>query len=256
MNYKLSVRTKLFKTLLLLFLLPVILFCQTNDSIKMKDSPKIKDSTKTGKFEIGISFSPDYSYRTLKTDASNQLIKDTRDTLESAKFGYSAGINVAYHFNKKLVIEAGLLFSDKGEKTKKVAFVDVPQGQDPIYYSYKYNYYYLDIPLKADYYILTGKLKLYVTAGVSGNIFLIQKTTELQGHNNSDYQKTTSTFNPGFNRLNIAVIAGAGINLKMSDKLNLKLEPIYRRSITSVINAPVKTYLYSAGINIGIYYKL
>ncbi len=255
MSYKLVMR----KFCLILFMcLPFVLFSQTADTVKPNVLPKIKDTTKTHKFEIGFSFSPEYSYRTLKAngDEQSQLVKQSRDTMEIAKFGFTGGVNVAYRINKNIVVETGILFADKGEKTKKMSFSETAPGQSPIYITYKYNDYYLDIPIKANYYIQTGKLKLYVTAGVSANIFLTQKTTILQGHSNSDYEKTTFKVNPGFNRFNLAVLAGAGLNLKMTEKMNLKVEPVYTRCITSIINAPVKAYFYSAGVNIGIYYKL
>ena len=236
--------------LFLLILLPYVLLSNTIDSTKSVDS------TKNRKWEIGFSFSPDYSYRTLKSDADNQSLKEMRDTLEIPKFGFTTGINVVYHFNDRIVLETGLLFSDKGEKTKKTSFENVPSSQLPIYYTYKYHYLYLDIPLKVDYYLLTGKLKLFVTAGVSGNIFINQKTTLLQGHDNGDIQKNTTTFNPGFNRFNLAMIAGLGINYKLSSRMNLKVEPVYRRSLTSIANTPIKSYLYSTGLNMGISFKL
>ncbi len=261
-------------------LFPIVLLSQTNDSIKTIDtaktivpsviadvpkpvgtiktkvSAKTMDTTKTSKFEIGCSVSPGYGYRKLKADAESNDIKQIRDTLEVARFGYTAGINVKYRFNNKIGIETGILYSDKGEKTKRTSFEDVPSGQKVIYYTYKYHYHYLDIPLKVNYYFFTGKVKLYVTAGISTNIFINKKTTLLKGHDKTDWEKTNSKTTTGFNRFNFALLAGAGINYKISDKLNLKAEPMYSRSLTSIINAPVKEYLYSYGLSIGIYRKL
>jgi opacity protein-like surface antigen len=236
--------------------LPFVLLSQTNDTIKTKVSPQKTDTLRKGKFEIGISFSPDYTYRKLKSDAQSKDIADIRDTMETAKFGYTAGLNLAYHINKRFVIETGLLFSDKGEKTKKVSFTNVPSGQLPIYYTYKYHYLYLDVPLKVDYYILTGKFKFYATAGVSGNIFLTQKTTLIQGHDNGDSESTVSTNSSGFNRINFAVLAGIGLDYPISNKLKLQIEPVYRLSVTSIVDAPIKSYLYSAGVNFGLYFNL
>jgi len=60
----------------------------------------------------------------------------------------------------------------------------------------------------------------------------------------------------GLSRINFAVVAGLGINYDLTSRLTFRVEPTYRRSITSIINAPIKGYLYSAGINTGIYFKL
>ena len=229
----------------LLAFLPLTLFCANSDS------------TKTRKIEIGITYSPDYCYRTLKPDASSKWITDIRDTLEIPKLGYTLGANVVYHLNKKISIESGLLFSDKGDKTKKYVLENSPTGELPINNTFIYHYFYLDIPLKANYYILTGKVKLFLTAGISTNVFLTKKEISILGYSNMDTKKNSSTVNSEYSRFNFAVIAGFGMNCKMANKLNLKLEPIYRRSITSITsNTPIKEYLYSIGLNVGIYYNL
>ncbi len=242
--------------ILLLLFLPFVSLSQTNDTIKTKSNNAKTDTLRKGEFEIGILFSPDYDFRKLKSDASSQAITDIRDTMETAKFGFTAGLNLAYHINKRLVMETGLLFSDRGEKTKKVSFTNVPSGQLPIYFTYKYHYLYLDIPLKVDYYILTGKLKLYATAGASGNVFLMQKTTLLKGNDNGNTEKTSFASNSGFNRISVSILAGLGLDYSISNIIKLQIEPMYRRSLTSIVDAPVKSFLYSAGINFGLYYNL
>jgi hypothetical protein len=190
----------------------------------------------------------------LKPDEDSKWIADIRDTLEIAKFGYSVGANFVYKINKKIDVETGILFSDQGERTKKYALEDVPSGQEPVMYSFNFHHYYLNVPLKANYYILTGKLKFYVTAGISANVFLSQKVTSITSFGNSD-SRTTSKNNSGFSRINLAVLAGCGIKYPINSKANLKIEPVYMRSVTSIINAPVKSYLYSFGMNIGIFYN-
>ncbi len=230
-------------------------FSQTKDSLIAIKTIKITDTSKVHKWELGGSFSPEYSYRTLKADESGQTIKEIRDTLEVPKLGYTVGLNLLYHVNKRLAIETGILLSDKGEKTKKTSYSDVPAGQKIMYYTYKYNYYYLCVPIKANYSITTGKLSLYATAGIAANIFLTQKTRLITGHDSKDWERNTTQTKSGFNTVNFAMMAGLGLHYKLNDQINLKLEPIYTRSFTSVINAPVKSYLYSAGVNFGIYRK-
>src|SRR4051812_48865989 len=94
--------------LVLLTFLPLITLCQTSDTTKSK------------KISIGVMYSPDYCYRTLKPDASeiSKAIVETRDNFEIPKFGFTTGLSFIYQLNKKLSLETGLQFSDKGEKTK------------------------------------------------------------------------------------------------------------------------------------------
>ena len=210
------------------------LYCQSTDSLKLK------------KHHIGISFSPDYSFRILKSDANTTFIKNTLDTLEVAKLGYTTGLNYTYSFSKKISIATGFLLSNKGEKTKKT-FSSVPAK-----FNYNNQYYYIDIPIKANYYLIHKKVKLFVTAGLSTNVFLVQKTSQITGYTNDDvknnfYNKTD------ISAINFVMLAGFGIDCPLYKSWSFKLEPLYRRSVTPTTNTAVKKYLYSVGLNVGFY---
>ena len=239
---------KIYTILLILF--PFVMLGNSLDSLTQSI-----DSLKEIKITIGISASPDYCFRKLKPDDDSKWISDIRDTLEIAKLGYTVGANVEYKINKKIKVVSGILFSDCGERTKKYSLVSVPAGQDPIMYSYNFHYYYLNIPLKVDYYLLTRKLKFYVAAGISANVFLNQKVTSITTYGNSD-TKVNSKVDPGFSRLNLAVSAGCGMRYPINKNTDLMIEPVYRRSVTSIIKAPGKGYLYSFGMNIGMFFNL
>src|SRR5688500_6533942 len=72
------------------------------------------------KYDIGFTFSPDYSFRVLKTNFSGDTwVKDTYDTIEVSKYSFTTGLNFIFHVNKHFFIGTGLLLSDKGEKTKE-----------------------------------------------------------------------------------------------------------------------------------------
>lgn len=80
-------------------------------------------TTKARKFFIGANFSPDYCYRVLTQNDNNisnnswTRAKNILDSIEIAKFGYTAGIVLGYQFNVLIGIETGIQFSNKGYKT-------------------------------------------------------------------------------------------------------------------------------------------
>ncbi|HZY25308.1 MAG TPA: outer membrane beta-barrel protein [Bacteroidales bacterium] len=235
--------------LTLLTLIPLTLFCQNPATPKKVE------------FSIGLTFSPDYCYRTLKTDGSIAIYKwaaESRDTFEIPKFGYTTGLNFAVKFNKRFSLETGLLFSDKGEKTKRLSDLHAikPDSTMPTAVTFIYRYIYIDIPIKVNFYILTKRAKLFVMAGISPNIFLSQKTTSIieyrDGHKNTD----NSWHHEGYTIIDLTVIAGLGFSYDLSNKLSFSLEPTYRRSITPINDGGIRSYLYSIGLTTGLYYKL
>jgi opacity protein-like surface antigen len=229
---------------LLFTLLPIALLSNANDS------------THTRKIIIGINFSPDYNYRKLKADEASQSIATYRDTIEIAKNGYTTGLSLNYRLHKKTAIEVGLLFSDKGEKTKKYLLDNSPNGKLPIYNTFVYHYYYLDIPIRANFYFTKGKLQLYATAGVSANIFLTKQTTSILEYSYKSSEKTKSYDTKDISKLNFALLAGIGVNYLFKKNIAFKIEPLYRRSINAISPSPIKEYFYSFGINFGVSIQL
>jgi hypothetical protein len=236
---------KIFKSILFL-LLPVSVFCHERDSVR------------ANKFQFGIIYSPEYCYRTLKTNAENNWIKEAADDLEIPKFGCSAGVGFGCKLFNKLMFEAEVLYADKGSKSKKNTFENnisiAASGKMPYKSNLVYHYQYIDVPLKLNYYLVNKKINFFVSAGVSVNIFLNQQTETLIEFKDGSSKKFKSSSTAGADNISLTALAGLGINYDFSDRCILKLEPVFKHSITPLANTPLKNYLYSMGINIGIAY--
>jgi len=116
-----------------------------------------------------------------------------------------------------------------------------------------YQFYYLDIPIKVNYFILTGRVKLFASAGFSANIFLDEREkVSFENPESTEIIKSDAEFSA----LSVAVILGAGIDYTINNKLNLRIEPVFRHAIIPLLDAPIKEYHYSIGANFGLYYTL
>ena len=231
-----------------LALLPLALFGQSSDPVRVK------------RFAIGLNYSPDYSYRTLKPTEQSKWIADSRDTIEIPKYGYTAGLNFLFRLNKKLTLETGLQYSNKGEKTKTrtLGILDPNSPQSPtntIEVTFVYSYNYLDIPIKANYYLINQKFKLFLSGGISSNLFLSSTSKSTISFAPGNSSTNTSKSSTKYSSVNFALLAGFGIEHQLNSRFSLRLEPIYRRSIIPIIDAPIRGYLYSAGMNFGFYYN-
>lgn len=48
----------------------------------------------------------------------------------------------------------------------------------------------------------------------------------------------------------------AGIDYRMNDRMNLRVEPTFRYGVMKITDAPITAYLFNAGLNIGYYVRL
>ena len=135
------------------------------------------------KIQVGVNFSPDYCFRTLKNNdgslTSSSILK-SRNENETGKLGYTTGINVIYNLKKSIGIEVGIQYSNKGYQTKmqdftygsmidpRTGFVYNTSGQTPIQGEFIYNDYYIDIPLKVNFCFGKKKIRFITSAGLTG----------------------------------------------------------------------------------------
>lgn len=243
-----------------LSVIPLILCVFLSFSVKSQtEEPKPK------KFSFGVNFSPDYSYRSLHSNnpdydfAMNQL-----NDWEVPAFGFTTGLSVRYLANKKFEFESGIQFSDKTYNfdVNKDDFVTPNDGlnqpDDPAIPERSVtqnHYYYLGVPIKLNYYFLQKRIRMYVSAGVSTDFFLDDKSksfmkfsdgTEIHENFENDYD---------YNKISLTGLAGFGAETKLSHRFGIRVEPVFRYSFTPLVAAPMKGYLYSAGLNFVLFYQ-
>ena len=208
------------------------------------------------KLSIGLFFSPDYAFRSLEADSDTSFTLNLRNDTEIPKFGFTAGVRMNYHVTERLIFETGFLLSEKGEKTKfQTLTTQVPEPDLPDEFRIVYRYYYLDIPWKVNYTFPIGRTIIFLSGGVSTNIFLQERTTGVS-KTDGKIERSTNKGNTNFNAIDFAFSGGLGVDYLLTEKMRLRAEPEYRRSLISIIEAPISGYLYSYGINLGFYYDI
>jgi outer membrane protein W len=217
-------------TFFILFLaLPV--FAQQNDTLKYNN------------VKLGVSVSPSFSSRFLKAESDAQTNADYFDSIEMPHVGYSVGLNFGYQISKKIAITSGLLFSNKAQGSKSSSLETIS--------NYTNNIYYLDLPLKFNYYFLSKKSKIYLTGGANFSYFLANKIS---------YRKENNTDNFGavgedLNIFNVSGVIGLGIDVPIYKRWAFNFEANYQHAFTPVLNTPIKRFLYSINPTIALFYK-
>jgi len=220
------------------------------------------------RIQISVNFSPDLNYRTLKNNdgslSSETLIK-VRNENETVKPGYTVGLNFIYNFNKNIGIETGIQYSNKGYQTKmqdyipgdiidpKYGFIDSsnPPGNMPTQLRTIYNDYYIDIPLKVNFIFGKRKIRIITATGITANLFVKETFTRIFNYvDGTTSRKTYNLSYYDYKTLNISPFISVGIDYKINNRMNLRIEPTFRYGLLKIIEQPVTAYLWNAGLNI------
>ena len=219
-----------------------------------------RPAKETNRIFIGVNFSPDYNYRTLKNNdgnASTGFVINSRNNTEIGKFGYSTGLNICFNFSKGIALETGIQYSNKGYKTKNQDLVyGQPDPDAPTKARFIHTYQYIGIPLKANFSFGKSKVRFITGLGFSTNILINQKNTSIAEYANGRKEKKNQSSTSGYKKLDISPLISIGIDYKINDQVHLKAEPTFRYGLLKTIDAAVTEHLWNAGLNIGFYYGL
>jgi len=72
----------------------------------------------------------------------------------------------------------------------------------------------------------------------------------------TDRKTRLTSESDSYNKLNFSPTMSVGIDYRINEKMNLRIEPTFRYGVLKIIDTPVTGYLYSGGINVVYYYGL
>lgn len=228
-------------------------------------------NTNYGQKKVSFDFvlTSDFCYRSLKADAGIPMdIAKSRNSIEKPKISYKIGLATNYNFNR-FSVGFGLLFSKKAYKSIVQTNFIFPDSLDPLFGNYNssnntfsdfdkiyftYNYINIDVPISISYNLINTNFKLYIFSGLEPNFLINAYNKSVIKFTNGSKSKSTNKYLNDFNDINLSYIGGIGLQYVISDNIDIKIEPIIERNLFSIINAPIKEYLYSYGINLKLSY--
>lgn len=211
-----------------------------------------------------------YSFRSLIADNDTaKLIIKGRNSVEKPYIALKGGLAANYNLNQ-FSVGLGIFLSKKTYKLIPQTNYIIPYNLDPLYGNngtnntslvrldeifFTYNYYYCDIPLTIRYNLINKKSKFYIFSGVETNIYVSSNNKTVIKYTGGSKRKSTDKNKSEMNAFNLSYVGGIGFQYFLNDKLGIKIEPYYDRNLFSIIDAPVKEYLYATGINITLTYN-
>lgn len=210
---------------------------------------------------IYIQLSPDYCFRDLypNTDNISAEVTELREQSESSLFGYTLNIGFKTEKSERLSLLYGLRLNNHRFQARVESIF--PQEPDPLlpsFYVTAFNYNYFTINTGIQYHLINNKVQVYsiLDIGLSTFLFLQEKSKFYNEAGEFQYKNSFSNFiHENVNRFTITGNFGFGISFPFNEKLNISIEPVYRRQLFLVKNNPIKEVLYAYGINTGVYWK-
>jgi len=202
---------------------------------------------------VGITFSPEYSFRFLTSDEQFNEMREFRDEIEIPKFGYTVGFNFSIKLMKKTFAEIGGSYSNKGVNTKSQAILyDSLESGTPVTLRKKYSYSFLEIPMRINYQLFENH-GFFISLGLAVDFKSRERVKTYYTYGNGDKERDSfgaSGYGP---RVSLNGIGGLGYFFQLSKDYFLKVEPFFKCAITPTVNDALKEYFYSYGLDVGIY---
>jgi len=218
------------------------------------------------RFYVGAFVSPDLSYSIIqREDAGMASLKTNNSNYDISKFSVTVGFEAMYQVNQHLAISMGVHYSGKGGKTKEIEYsLQSPSGVANRYYVYDYRY--IDIPVRLDVYLNRRRVAPFITAGVSTNVFINQRTHQFTVEMNDEAMEESNSSSSGFQGISPQFQLGAGIDITLKYS-RIRIFPIYRATFTTIPvggtydyagqpTGSVKANLYSIGLGINCMLRL
>ena len=209
-----------------------------------------QDTTKVRRFTgLALTFSPQYSYRSLQYDAGSRWLKSLRDN-EVPGTGFKVRAQVRYRISDRIDLLGGLEYANHSIRTdyEDLTWVgdatDLP-GKSRTIYRYKF----LAVPVYVNYTLKTrDNLRVYAVGGITTCVFLSRKTKVDLG---SDHH--ASVKDVGFAKFTWSATLGAGLEYALGSRLSLRAEPFFEHYFKSIsTDDHTKEYLFSFGLSTGI----
>lgn len=216
-----------------------------------------------GRWRIGVSGSLDYCYRTMRNtsnDRNAQLLIDLLEKNEEPRFGWDAGVDVAWLSMRHWSLRSGIHVSRRGYRSVVLAqwvSVDPVSGDNsiPLTSQYHHQCTYVELPLLVEYIFGRSAFRGFGAAGLRlGYLVAAQELVENEFADRTE--KISHDLRDRFRDFSLSGVAVIGAAYRFRERVHLRLAAEARYGITSITDGTVKKHLWSIGPLLGATYTL
>lgn len=233
-------------------------------------------------FYVEAYAAPDYSFKNYENKSLPQQFGHLKDSTETQRLGFTAGIRLSKSLSNHLLIKGGLQFSQinerfnlRNENERRITtvitirqvvlspgdtvFVSDTSTVTQIGYRVTTNtntYRSIDLPILLTYDFGNGNLKYALTGGAIFNLKSWSSGNIIDtGYNATAFNKQNRVYKT---HLGISLYAGLSIIKNISPRLDFFAEPYFRYSLRNMArsDAGFKQKFSTAGVLFGLRYNL
>lgn len=202
------------------------------------------------KLSIGVTFEIDYVNQFLRFPQPHKDIPDAADHRQ-ARVGGAIGVTAEYALTPRMALGTGLQVLERGYATKKTELNWVsPHDRYPTHSKVVFTSYLVEVPLNLKYNFNVAAVEAYITGGPSIGRWIHRKTSVLTYFKETKQKTVSNKIGDDYLNTIVSVHLGVGVRVPVSSRFTLGLEPLYRRTLTSLSDhREAERYVYSFGIN-------
>lgn len=195
----------------------------------------------------------DYSYRYLTASGSGpQSVVEVRNKIESGKLNWRLGFN----YNKRLVnntyLKTGLRLASVGYVYKLNDLSWGPNEPEPIKtVRVSDDHWFIEIPLVLRFEKSEKKFTSYWEIGLSPSVYLSTLVSRKYDNDKTILFIKGAQFHK-FNTFHLVSTFAYGFNYNYSERIQYFAQPTLRLHVTQLVKAPLRAYLYNAGLEMGV----
>lgn len=226
-----------------------------------------QESAPSNKWCFGGRLSPSVSYRQLNADgsATAESITRVRNDRERPQVGGGAEAFWNYRVSQRFSVEAGiglsvirymtdldeLTFGDPIDPSR--GFVSMGAVIEDV--RIRYDYFHADLPIRAVFTLGKGRIRSISSLGLTTSVLVTARTTTIFSLADGSTERNSAT-NSNFDRLGLFATFSTGIMYALNDRIDLRIEPQARYGLLPIMDAPISEHLWSAGLGLGVQFRL
>jgi hypothetical protein len=217
------------------------------------------------KVSLGISYSPNYSYRVQVDDGAstyNDVIYLGKDD-EVGQFGQTINFNVRILLTKHHNLNIGMQVSNEGYRTNNIdlifgdvidprrGFVYPTTGLTGLTHKYKFNYGGLNIGLKSNYG--SKSIRLIHSVGIVPKLLISGSAIGKLKNGNQTINTYDVRTTEDFNRFNLEAYISVGGEWEFKENRVIEFAPTFRFNVLKTSDDVFTSYLWSLGLRVGFF---